>query len=633
VATGIYVEGIRREMMEEEYRLELGIAELYRYLELYQKLGLSMIPIAYKSKKPALPSWQEYQRRLPEVGELMEWFTEGEMRNIGIICGRVSGNLVVLDFDSKESYEHFIHIESGLIDLTPIVETGRGFQIYLHSSDPVPTFKVPQLQIDVKGEGGYVVAPPSLHPNGKKYKFINSPRQIANVGDFFDAFEKTCHNLGADIHLFVQAQKLGGRVVSYTEKAEQAPITPTPKNDGAHWIVEALQGVLEGERDDTATKLAGYFHSRGIPPDVASSILHSWAERCVPPFPPKEMEKCVKSVYKYPLVSSPDLEQSNTLRLLSLAELLSQPSCEVPYLISAIIPEGGVLLIGGEPGVGKTWLALELALSVAQGRPFLERFQAKQGLVLIIDEESGENRLRYRLSRLALDVELPIYLSSMNNIDLQDKVWANMLGDRISALKPSLVILDSLIRVHRGEENSAQDMSQLFAVLSEMRKEFGCAFAYTHHLRKRGMLKGLNSLGQRMRGSSDITAYADSILGLERVDDRLILSQLKNRDGEFIKPLALSIEDTSEERIQLKVLAEVDEEADKRKQAREMIREALTQKRLFREELVTLAKEAGISQRTLADALKDLKDCGEIQREVEGRKSIYTLMQSVQPMQ
>jgi RecA-family ATPase len=208
-----------------------------------------------------------------------------------------------------------------------------------------------------------------------------------------------------------------------------------------------------------------------------------------------------------------------------------------------------------------------------------------------------------------------------------------MLRDRISALKPSLVILDSLIRVHRGEENSAQDMSQLFAVLSEMRKEFGCAFAYTHHLRKRGMLKGLNSLDQRMRGSSDITAYADSILGLERVDDRLILSQLKNRDGEFIKPLALSIEDTSEERIQLKVLAEVDEEADKRKQAREMIREALTQKRLFREELVTLAKEAGISQRTLADALKDLKDCGEIQREVEGRKSIYTLMQSVQPMQ
>lgn len=321
--------------------------------------------------------------------------------------------------------------------------------------------------------------------------------------------------------------------------------------------------------------------------------------------------------------------QTCGLHVLSLSELLSQPSDEIPSLVSGILPSGGVLIIGGEQGTGKTWFILTLAIHIARGQPFLDRFATMKGAVLIIDEESGESRLRFRLNRLLGDesADLPIYLASMSGIDLGSRRWVDALHQKIEELRPAVVIIDSLVRVHRGDENSAQAMSQVFATLSQIRQQFGCAFVLTHHLRKRAQLNWLNTLDQRMRGSSDISAYADSVLGLEQIDNRLILRQFKNRDGDLARPLALAIEDTDEDSTRLVVVAEVDEEADKRKQAREVVREMLINGDCLREDLVASAKEAGISERTLADALADLVKSGEVSKGKIGRKTTYAIVQ------
>ena len=290
--------------------------------------------------------------------------------------------------------------------------------------------------------------------------------------------------------------------------------------------------------------------------------------------------------------------------------------------------------LAGDPGTAKTWLILELARAVATGRPFLDRFPTQQGPVLIIDEENGEARLQRRLARITnqrLD-DCPIYIASMCGVNLSHDRWIDSLYSKVVEIKPSLILFDSLIRVHRGGENSAEDMATLFAVFTSFRHDFGCAIVFTHHLRKMGFIR---DLGQRVRGSSDILAYVDSMLGLTKVETAYTLWHLKNRDGDLIRPLSLSVEDTDRNTTVIRVTGEVDEEISKREQARDLIVDALADGDKLREELTAFVREAGISDRTLAAALKELETAKLIVSTFEGRKKKYSTfahLQSLQPI-
>ena len=79
---------------------------LKEYVERYQNLGFSIFPCAYKSKRPSLDSWKQYQTRKPTEKELAGFFGENHT-NIAIVCGQVSGNLMVLDCDTEEKYPEF----------------------------------------------------------------------------------------------------------------------------------------------------------------------------------------------------------------------------------------------------------------------------------------------------------------------------------------------------------------------------------------------------------------------------------------------------------------------------------------------------------------------------------------------
>ena len=157
-----------------------GEDSVYEYAKYYMESGLSVIPLKLGSKEP-LVAWKQYQERLPSPSELEEWF-KGRSANIAIVTGRVSGNLVVLDFDSKESFKAFVEkLKSASrllridVNNTWIVETGKGYHVYLRlpREDLVPRTKVRLVEgVDLKAEGGYVVAPPSMHPSGKRYRFI-----------------------------------------------------------------------------------------------------------------------------------------------------------------------------------------------------------------------------------------------------------------------------------------------------------------------------------------------------------------------------------------------------------------------------------------------------------------------------
>lgn len=134
--------------------------------------GIAVIPIAYRGKRPSLPSWREFQDRLPTADELRRWF-QSKFNNLAIVTGW--RGLVVLDFDQRPLYDLWY---TWSITAAPqarhsyTVQTSRGVHVYFYVDEAVQTMRAGT--IDVKAGGGYVLAPPSIHPTGVHYQPLNA---------------------------------------------------------------------------------------------------------------------------------------------------------------------------------------------------------------------------------------------------------------------------------------------------------------------------------------------------------------------------------------------------------------------------------------------------------------------------
>lgn len=133
----------------------------------------SVIPLIGK-KCPM--SWKVYQSARAHIADLKWWEDKGWLKNIGIVCGRVSNNLTVIDLDGQAAVDLFKAYFGDLMAKTFVVRTGSGgMHIYLHT-DTMPTNRKISLGnghsgIEIRGEGQYVVAVPSIHPDtGKPYQ-------------------------------------------------------------------------------------------------------------------------------------------------------------------------------------------------------------------------------------------------------------------------------------------------------------------------------------------------------------------------------------------------------------------------------------------------------------------------------
>jgi hypothetical protein len=144
--------------------------------------GIAVIPIWPCDKKPALKTWEEFRTRLPTNDELLRWFrpyhSNNGGRNLGIITGWQ--NLVVVDFDNLEIYFTWRQ-------LYPIqtyqVLTGRGVHAYFKIPGQVKSRKL--YGVDIKASGGYVLAPPSIHPSRSVYQVLEDApiMQVTSIND------------------------------------------------------------------------------------------------------------------------------------------------------------------------------------------------------------------------------------------------------------------------------------------------------------------------------------------------------------------------------------------------------------------------------------------------------------------
>jgi hypothetical protein len=220
-------------------------------------------------------------------------------------------------------------------------------------------------------------------------------------------------------------------------------------------------------------------------------------------------------------------------------------STDVEWVLEPFIPPQGSALLAGHSGSGKTWLGLDIALAVATGDPWLGRFSVKQGTVLIVDEENSELLLRVRLHKLLkgrqIDPkDIPLYFLVNECVNLSPTLSGNKieydqsyrrLGATIADIQPRLVIFDSLTRVHRANENSANEIAQVFTGLKLFTK-LGMSCLMIHHFRK----SGASVSGDRIRGSADIRAFFDTTMLVNPSNGRCRIEHDKPRWSEKRDP-------------------------------------------------------------------------------------------------
>jgi hypothetical protein len=204
-------------------------------------------------------------------------------------------------------------------------------------------------------------------------------------------------------------------------------------------------------------------------------------------------------------------------------------ACEASHrwLIEGLWAEQAVGLIGGEPKCCKSFLALELAVSVASGAPALRRFPARQtGPVLLFAGEDAPHVVRERLEGIAQVAgvafeALDVHVIAVPTLRLDLPEEGRRLGDTVAALRPKLLVLDPFVRLHRIDENAAAEVAPLLASLRALQRRYQTAVLLVHHARKgAGHARG----GQALRGSSELHAWGDSNLYLRRQGERLWLA-------------------------------------------------------------------------------------------------------------
>lgn len=221
---------------------------------------------------------------------------------------------------------------------------------------------------------------------------------------------------------------------------------------------------------------------------------------------------------------------------------LDEPDPRGSWLVESLWPRTGVGIIGGAPKCGKSWLGLDLAVSVASGTPCLDTLDvAASGGVLVYMAEDAVSVVKQRLagicSHRGLDLAaLPIGVITAPSVRLDLPRDQHRLQETVRRHAPRLLLLDPFVRLHRVNENQATDVSAVLGYLRELQRAHDLALVVVHHARKNGGSTG----GQNLRGSGDFFAWVDTALSLRRHRQQLLLTA-EHRSARAPDPIALAL--------------------------------------------------------------------------------------------
>jgi hypothetical protein len=560
-----------------EYQKEVLEAALH-----YQKLGLSVIPLDPGEKTPLIV-WKGYQKRVATPQEIQKWVEENPSLNIGIVTGAISG-IAVVDVDKGG--------DASIYPDTPTVKTGSGNGWHKYYSVPLGIALRNSVRkrdrTDVRAEGGYVVAPPSILKSGKSYVWTDALENISDLTPF-------------PMHMFA-AQ----------EKSQEKP----------DWMSLSSEGVAEGSRNDSATRYAGGLLSK-IPQELWKTAgwggLRELNATFKPPLTETELRQVFESIVtrelSKPYKSRSEVEdESLEFKLFSLSELYDEDLPPTRWIAKDLIPLGGITAITGDSNSYKSFLTQSLAMSVIEGNPFLGHFPiTTRGRVLVIDEENHRGIIRKRFKDLRAKASNDLKFISQAGFYLDKERSIEKLRAAVDTFKPTLIILDSLVDMHAKNENDSVEMNSLFSTLRREIVTADSTIIVIHHHRKPQMGNSSRP-GQNMRGASGIRGAIDAHIAVDRKEAKeLVVTQDKLREQEQLKPFKVSIVTDSERHVSFVYQGEDTSRSDALLKVQKAIADALFDKQGSMT-YDDLHASTGIAKIRLREGMADLTDTGEVIR-------------------
>lgn len=456
-----------------------------------EEMGWSILPVRAGSKCPAMAAWEEYQKRPVDLKTLQGWFKALPGLGVGLVTGRVSGVVVIdMEADCPTPLQEVLKA----YPTDRIARTGGGgYHLYYRYPDDTDSVEN-RVRIfdgvDIRGDGGFVVLPPTVHPSGNRYEWLKE----GPPGVFPVAVLDTS-NAGA------------------------------AKNGG--WITEALRGAAEGSRNDTCARLAGYFFNKGVAADIVEALLLDWNMKNRPPLPAGEVRSTIKSIERSYINTGSDSQPITSINFIddrtsagaNTANQLAKPNATfdvvklgdyvkkyagagTTWLVQDWLPDKSITFLVSPPESYKTWLLLDLAASVATGQPFLGKFALNgTGPALIIQQEDSHEGLTDRLALIVdqkmgtmpqisengyiipATPDIPIYIHPSRMLRFDNQQILQEVEKQIAAIRPKVVLIDPLYSVISTDNYMSAGAEQMM-VLKTWRDKYGCSFILAHHSKK-----------------------------------------------------------------------------------------------------------------------------------------------------
>lgn len=300
------------------------------------------------------------------------------------------------------------------------------------------------------------------------------------------------------------------------------------------------------------------------------------------------------------------------------ASHLSTAGAQIQWLVEGLWSDQAVGILGGEPKCCKSFMALDVAVSVASGASCLRQFPARRtGKVLLFPAEDSLAVVRQRLEGIAAAANvsfqsLPVEVITAPSLRLDTPIDRERLSNTVESLRPILLILDPLIRLHRVDENDATQIAGLLSFLRELQRKFQLAVILVHHARKDS---NGSRPGQALRGSSELHGWGDSNLYMRRRGQQLTLStEHRAAPSQDHIPLQLS---QSGSALALSVLDRSAAQPEPEPAPIERVRQTLS-KLQEPAPLRLLRKLCGIRTAAVSSALTELSARGEVTRHASG---------------
>lgn len=245
----------------------------------YARCGLSVLPWSYDEgrKKPCV-KWREMQRTPWTTDDAERWWSRNPSHNVGVITGAIS-NLVVVDCDNEQA---IAWADANLPDTDWRVTTGRGVQLGYRApadgSEVRNRTKIGGMELDLRGEGGYVSMPPSVHRTGARYQWQRGPQHHAVV--WLPHFEPAW---------MPQPPAVAPRIPPPWSGTERAG------SNAAAWMRHRDPAVQGQGGHDHAVKTAWALASMGLDWSQAWPLYERWNATCLPPFSEGELARMLLS--------------------------------------------------------------------------------------------------------------------------------------------------------------------------------------------------------------------------------------------------------------------------------------------------------------------------------------------------